>query len=408
MALQSKLFRGDVKLEAALVSDSAHIVQGAIGSHVGKIQQALNELDGAGLNPDEKYGPATASAVLAYKQKRNIINRSYQTRADNIVGKMTMAALDAEMLEKERKAEPDTDAITATLKEGPASFAVTQRAPAPAFTIPNAVRPPITSSPNKQFRFTDFPPKADFHDLLIEVKKGGRVFWVGAAVPKKITDFSRAQLFFTPSTVKRDRAGNLIILADDKDYPTFTGQWATRMRNFVPMMGVQAAAAAKPVIMLITYMKATAFGQLNSDNVFTDRPVQTLNVVMNEIKRVVAGPAFSSVIDKLGVSSFSSGATPMRLCISTLENSGLIKEVFDFDGPFLVAERNKGMVRSKNAVSRVFTQHQLSKPPSGWVNLLPDHFQFVTEKFGQAVPENIMHQRIGRMMYHQALANSVV
>jgi hypothetical protein len=38
MALQSKLFRGDAKLEAALVSDSAHIVQGAIGSHVGKIQ----------------------------------------------------------------------------------------------------------------------------------------------------------------------------------------------------------------------------------------------------------------------------------------------------------------------------------------------------------------------------------
>src|SRR5947208_3004448 len=129
MALQSKLFRGDAKLEAALVSDSAHIVQGAIGSHVGKIQQALNELDGAGLNPDENYGPATASAVLAYKQKRNIINRSYETRADNIVGKMTMAALDAEMLEKERKTGPgpDTNPITATLKRDPASFAVTQR-----------------------------------------------------------------------------------------------------------------------------------------------------------------------------------------------------------------------------------------------------------------------------------------
>src|SRR5262249_23232676 len=36
--------------------------------------------------------------VLAYKQKRNIVNRSYQTQADNIVGKMTMAALDLEML----------------------------------------------------------------------------------------------------------------------------------------------------------------------------------------------------------------------------------------------------------------------------------------------------------------------
>jgi hypothetical protein len=40
------------------------------------------------------YGPSTASAVLAYKQSRDIINRSYQTQADDIVGKMTMRALD--------------------------------------------------------------------------------------------------------------------------------------------------------------------------------------------------------------------------------------------------------------------------------------------------------------------------
>ncbi len=174
MALQSKLFRGDAKLEAALISDSAHIVQGAAGAHVGKIQQALNELDGAGLKPDEKYGPATASAVLAYKQKRNIINHSYQTRA-----------------------------------------------------------------------------------------------------------------------------------------------------------------------------------------------------------------------------------------ISALTASGLIKEVFNFDGPFLVAEP-KVLTTSPGAVSKVFTQHQLSNPPAGWINLLQDHFQFITETFNQTAPRNIMHQRIGRMMYHQALANSIV
>ncbi|MBR0696008.1 peptidoglycan-binding protein [Bradyrhizobium lablabi] len=411
MALQSKLFRGDAKLEAALVSDSAHIVQGAIGSHVSKIQQALNELDGAGLNPDENYGPATASAVLAYKQKRNIINRSYQTRADNIVGKMTMAALDAEMREKERKTEPgpDTDAITATLKKDhPASFAVTQRVAAPTFTIPKAVRPPVIFSPNKQFRFNEFKPEADFHDLLFEVKKGGRVFWIGAAVPKRITDFSRAQMYFTPSTVKPGPNGVPIVLADDKDYQAFTGGWATRMRNFIPMMGVQAAAAEKPVTLLITFMKATAFSALNDDNVFKDRPVQTLNVVMNAIKRHVGAAPFSSVIDKLGVSSFSSGVTPMKLCIGALAPSGLVKEVFNFDGPFLAAHRKELTHVPKGVVSRIFTQHQLSPPPPGWVNLLPDHFRFVTETFGQLQPENIMHQRIGKMMYHQALANSIV
>jgi peptidoglycan hydrolase-like protein with peptidoglycan-binding domain len=103
MGLQSQLFRGDPKLEAAAVSDPAHIVPGARGPHVAKIQQALNALDDAGLDVDGAYGPATAAEVLAYKQQRDIVNRSYQTQADNIVGRMTMAALDKEMLQWERE-----------------------------------------------------------------------------------------------------------------------------------------------------------------------------------------------------------------------------------------------------------------------------------------------------------------
>ena len=95
--LNSKLFRDDAKLKAAAVSNSAHVVPGAKGDHVRKIQIALNQLDNAGLDPDGSYGQATAKAVLAFKKKRGTINRSYQTEADNIVGIMTMAALDTEM-----------------------------------------------------------------------------------------------------------------------------------------------------------------------------------------------------------------------------------------------------------------------------------------------------------------------
>jgi peptidoglycan hydrolase-like protein with peptidoglycan-binding domain len=101
MGLQSELLRGDAKLEAAAVSDPAHIVPGARGPHVGKIQQALIELDDADIVQDSIYGPRTAAAVLAYKKKRNIINRGRQTTADNIVGTMTMASMDAEMLASE-------------------------------------------------------------------------------------------------------------------------------------------------------------------------------------------------------------------------------------------------------------------------------------------------------------------
>lgn len=97
MALQSALFRGDAKLEAAAVSDPSHIKQGARGPHVEKIQAALNHLDDAGLDVDGDFGRRTADAVLAFKQARNIVNRSYQSTADNIVGRMTIAVLDQEL-----------------------------------------------------------------------------------------------------------------------------------------------------------------------------------------------------------------------------------------------------------------------------------------------------------------------
>jgi peptidoglycan hydrolase-like protein with peptidoglycan-binding domain len=94
------------KLEACLVSDPAHVLTGAVGDHVSKIQVALQLVDGAVIDESElgakHYGSSTAAAVLAFKQKRAIINRSYQSQADNIVGKMTIAALDGEMSELER------------------------------------------------------------------------------------------------------------------------------------------------------------------------------------------------------------------------------------------------------------------------------------------------------------------
>jgi peptidoglycan hydrolase-like protein with peptidoglycan-binding domain len=105
MGLQSRFFRGIPELEAAAVSDPAHILIGAMGDHVAMIQQALMAIDGAVISDGElktkRYGPSTANAVLTYKRKRNIVNRAYQTQPDNIVGKMTMAALDKGMLHVE-------------------------------------------------------------------------------------------------------------------------------------------------------------------------------------------------------------------------------------------------------------------------------------------------------------------
>lgn len=109
MALRSKLFGGDPKLESCAISDPAHITPGAVGDHVGKIQQALILIDGLSIDAGElatkRYGQSTAAAVLAFKRKRNIIRN--QTQVDNIVGILTIKALDAEMFAKEQITPPD-------------------------------------------------------------------------------------------------------------------------------------------------------------------------------------------------------------------------------------------------------------------------------------------------------------
>jgi hypothetical protein len=99
MPLRSRLFAGDAKLEDCAVRDQAHLTPGTQGAHVGKVQYALDVIDNLKIERQELmkqvYGPSTADTVLNFKRRRAIINRAYQTTADNIVGRMTIAALDA-------------------------------------------------------------------------------------------------------------------------------------------------------------------------------------------------------------------------------------------------------------------------------------------------------------------------
>ena len=108
MPLFSQLLKGDQRLQACLTDDASHVLKGATGPFVEKIQSALVIVDDAVINGFEMrskyYGDSTSRAVLAYKQRRNIINHSYQTQADAIVGKMTIAALDREVLQYEHAA----------------------------------------------------------------------------------------------------------------------------------------------------------------------------------------------------------------------------------------------------------------------------------------------------------------
>jgi peptidoglycan hydrolase-like protein with peptidoglycan-binding domain len=95
-------------LEACLIRDDAHLTPGAHGDHVRLVQRALVLLGDKTIPAGEyvtgSYGPKTAAAVLEYKRRRSIINTSYQTQADNIVGKMTIAALDKELVSRQDQA----------------------------------------------------------------------------------------------------------------------------------------------------------------------------------------------------------------------------------------------------------------------------------------------------------------
>jgi hypothetical protein len=98
MALRSRLFADNPALQACLVNDASHVMPGSKGEHVARVQAALVRL--RYLTPDSAvreravYGPKTADAVLAYKREFNVVNRRYQSQADNIVGRMTIASLD--------------------------------------------------------------------------------------------------------------------------------------------------------------------------------------------------------------------------------------------------------------------------------------------------------------------------
>jgi hypothetical protein len=110
MPLVSNLFRDNARLGACLTDHQSHVTPGAVGEHVHLIQVALMDIDGLAIDASEltaqRYGPSTASAVLAYKKKRKIINRSYQNTEDNIVGKMTIASPDQDMADRQYVPRP--------------------------------------------------------------------------------------------------------------------------------------------------------------------------------------------------------------------------------------------------------------------------------------------------------------
>jgi hypothetical protein len=278
---------------------------------------------------------------------------------------------------------------------------------APQDKSPLVVKPPVLRSPPDSFRFAPVAPIGSIRNFLIEVRKSGGKFWVGVAVPANTTDFTRAHVFFHPTVVQRG-----VIVADDKDYPSFTGGWPGDIDNiqrYITIIGGQFASAGGTVPLFVPFMTMAAVQKpTGSSNIFADRPLQALNAIMGLIEDEVTGKKGSKPeLKEIAASSFSSGVTAMKHFIGTMARTKVIKEVNDFDGPFITGDGTKALVRSAGAVSRTFSQ--IAAPPAtpGWITVKQQHFELVTTFLGND-PKKRLHQQIGNHMFHPAMLTSKV
>jgi peptidoglycan hydrolase-like protein with peptidoglycan-binding domain len=421
MALQCKLFFGDTQLEAASRLDSAHIKPGARGAHVGKIQQAIIELDGADLKQDEIYGPATAAAVLSYKQKRNIINKAYQTKPDNIVGRLTIASLDREMFAREKRgrSHPSLDfAMTDP------SIYVTVEGPVSTPTAPprKAINPATFLTPGK-LGWMDLPPVKG-STARLKVEKKGSIFWVIVFVPEGTIVSHMLHIFFHPTPVQvfPDKPGEkpvAHIIADDKTYDGFGKDWKDLAERYLGVIGPQLGAARK-IPLLVPMMRNAAAQSPNATNdVFRDRPLDTLYEILSKtrdevIKPPEDAPALPLSMDHvlIGTSSFSSGIAYHANLFERIKGHVSYLEAIDLDSTY-IRTAHLDLTPQKGGRPTVKRHSQSENTPSS-----PNHLQFPPSrwdgkaangpKFATPPATGHVHHLIADRTFYGAMQNSLL
>ena len=286
-------------------------------------------------------------------------------------------------------APPPSNQIVLTQKNPPALAGAHQ-------VSRDAVVPQLVMTPANSFRFIQTTASAEIHEFLFELKKSGMVFWVGAAVPKAATDFTRAQVYFHPTVMQNGR-----VIAADADYRLFKRGWVDSIQQYVPRQGAQFGAAGRKYPLIFPFMTMDSLRKGGS-NMFADRPVETLNRIMDAIHDLMPGATGVPRLSAIGAASFSSGIGALRLFLGQMRSSGLVKEVIDFDSPFITKEP-KTLTPSPGAVSKCFTQSNPPHKPMGFITVNSGHFTDVT-----AYRRDGLHAQIGWSMYHQAMITSVI
>ena len=273
------------------------------------------------------------------------------------------------------------------------NISVTQFNPI-SLTLPHAVTNPVIKPVIQGEFLEEMPLTTTIHEFLFKVVKDGAVFWVGAAVPLGTIDFTRIQVFFHPTVVQ----GN-DVHARDVDYPEFTGGWSGSLQRYIKMEGEQLAASRLlPMLVPFTTMAALGGG---THNMFTVDPVATLSHITAAIQATFAPLLPPPNLTAVGVTSFSSGIHAMRMFISAMQPSGLVREVIDFDSPFIRGQP-AALTLSSEAVSSCYTQVSRANPPQGYRFIPPSSFANLTSF------NHDPHACIGWMMYYTAMITSVI
>ncbi|MBR0872551.1 hypothetical protein JQ633_19475 [Bradyrhizobium tropiciagri] len=260
------------------MSDPAHVVTGDSGDHVSLVQEALVVLDEARIAPEEiagrLYGKSTAAAVLSYKKKRGIINRAYQTVADNIVGKMTIRSLDDEISAKEL--QRSRSLLAFKVPEQPLGLIISQSHPFPnrwATQVEQAHKTLLKKKPSPAG-----PPAVAVRQLQALIRSAGPngllLFAVGHGIAK--SDFSASGGFdLAERTVlriggvgsSRDPKTFANVFYDEKPPPNATIKFSEkeidertrpagsdrRLKNFALFQTLsQTFRETKPLIVLLT------------------------------------------------------------------------------------------------------------------------------------------------------------
>jgi hypothetical protein len=218
---QSELFKGDKKLIACALYPSAHILlttPNMRGDHIGKIQTALQTLiPDHSIDQNElterRFGLSTEDAVGDYKRRRKIINYSYQTSPDKIVGQMTIKALDFELTHRIGPIDPGELFIPPAREEMP-GFDI-KAGDGTIIDLPGRVGRP--------FDWLDL--NGDPADVFIETAPAGEKLY--SVVIQHNADFPRPARKIAPPVVQGiAKAAAKTLVSDLPKAPGFVLKWA--------------------------------------------------------------------------------------------------------------------------------------------------------------------------------------